>query len=158
MLSVKVINKGKHALPKYETNLSAGLDLKANLDETIILKPLQRQLISTGLFIELPSGFEAQIRPRSGLAYKYGVTVLNSPGTIDADYRGEIKVLLVNFRYRSLVTKHRPTILVRVSVIIRRIEKIAYFPKLFQKIKINHFYFKVSIFIYLLQQKSFEQK
>ncbi|MCA0430106.1 MAG: dUTP diphosphatase [Bacteroidetes bacterium] len=96
MLSVKVINKGKHALPKYETNLSAGLDLKANLDETIILKPLQRQLISTGLFIELPSGFEAQIRPRSGLAYKYGVTVLNSPGTIDADYRGEIKVLLVN--------------------------------------------------------------
>jgi dUTP pyrophosphatase len=96
MLSVKVINKGKHALPKYETNLSAGLDLKANLEETIILKPLQRQLISTGLFIELPAGFEAQIRPRSGLAFKYGITVLNSPGTIDADYRGEIKVLLVN--------------------------------------------------------------
>lgn len=95
-LSIKVISQSKHALPEYATEYAAGLDLKANLEEPVILKPLQRQLISTGLFIELPVGYEAQIRPRSGLAYKQGITVLNSPGTIDADYRGEVKVLLVN--------------------------------------------------------------
>jgi len=95
-LTVKVINKSKHALPQYATAQAAGLDLKANITEPIILKPLQRQLVSTGLFIELPDSYEAQIRPRSGLAFKNGITVLNSPGTIDADYRGEIKVLLVN--------------------------------------------------------------
>jgi dUTP pyrophosphatase len=93
---IKAINKGKHHLPEYATPQSAGLDLKANIDAPITLKPLQRQLIATGLFIELPIGYEAQIRPRSGLAFKNGVTVLNSPGTIDADYRGELKVLLVN--------------------------------------------------------------
>lgn len=93
---IKVINRSKHALPEYATPLAAGLDLKANIDAGITLKPLQRQLIPTGLFIELPEGFEAQIRPRSGLAFKNGITVLNSPGTIDADYRGEVKVLLVN--------------------------------------------------------------
>jgi dUTP pyrophosphatase len=95
-LPIKVINQSKHALPEYATAQAAGLDLKANISEPIILKPLQRQLIATGLFIELPNSFEAQIRPRSGLAFKNGITVLNSPGTIDADYRGEIKVLLVN--------------------------------------------------------------
>jgi dUTP pyrophosphatase len=95
-LTVKVINQSKHALPEYATIQAAGLDLKANLTEPIVLKPLQRQLIPTGLFIELPNSYEAQIRPRSGLAFKNGITVLNSPGTIDADYRGEIKVLLVN--------------------------------------------------------------
>ncbi len=95
-LTIKVINQSEHALPEYATEHSAGLDLKANLKEPVVLKPLQRHLISTGLFIELPVGFEAQIRPRSGLAFKHGITVLNSPGTIDADYRGEIKVLLVN--------------------------------------------------------------
>jgi dUTP pyrophosphatase len=93
---INVINKSKHPLPEYATALSAGLDLKANLDTPVALKPLQRQLVPTGLFIELPAGYEAQIRPRSGLAFKNGVTVLNSPGTIDADYRGEVKVLLVN--------------------------------------------------------------
>lgn len=94
---IKVINESEHPLPKYQTEASAGLDLRANLPNgSIILKPLQRALIHTGLFLELPFGFEAQIRPRSGLAFKHGVTVLNSPGTIDADYRGEIKVLLVN--------------------------------------------------------------
>ena len=97
MLTLKVINKSKHELPHYATALAAGLDLKANITEPIVLKPLQRQLVSTGLFIELPAGYEAQIRPRSGLAFKNGITVLNSPGTIDADYRGEIKVLLINF-------------------------------------------------------------
>jgi len=95
-MTIHVINNSKHPLPEYATAHAAGLDLKANIDEPIILKPLQRQLVSTGLFMELPAGFEAQIRPRSGLAFKNGVTVLNSPGTIDADYRGEVKVLLVN--------------------------------------------------------------
>lgn len=95
-LQIKVINQSKHALPEYATTQAAGLDLKANISEPIVLKPLQRQLVSTGLFIELPNSYEAQIRPRSGLAFKNGITVLNSPGTIDADYRGEVKVLLVN--------------------------------------------------------------
>jgi dUTP pyrophosphatase len=95
-LTIKVINQSNHPLPEYATLHAAGLDLKANLSEPVTLKPLQRYLVPTGLFIELPIGFEAQIRPRSGLAFKNGVTVLNSPGTIDADYRGEIKVLLVN--------------------------------------------------------------
>lgn len=96
MLTLKVINHSKHPLPEYATALSAGLDLKANINEAIVLRPLQRLLVATGLFIELPAGFEAQIRPRSGLAFKNGITVLNTPGTIDADYRGELKVLLVN--------------------------------------------------------------
>jgi dUTP pyrophosphatase len=95
-MTIKVINQSRHQLPEYATAHAAGMDLKANIDAPILLKPLQRQLIATGLFIELPVGYEAQIRPRSGLAFKNGITVLNSPGTIDADYRGEIKVLLVN--------------------------------------------------------------
>lgn len=100
-MQVKVINQSKHPLPAYQTALSAGLDLRANLEEPVVLDPLERKLIGTGLFIELPSGYEAQIRPRSGLAYKHGLSVLNSPGTIDADYRGEIKVLLVNLSNES---------------------------------------------------------
>lgn len=95
-MKIKVLNKSKHALPRYETSMSAGLDLRANLDEPVLLKPLERKLVPTGLFIELPCGYEAQIRPRSGLALKKGITVLNSPGTIDADYRGEICIILVN--------------------------------------------------------------
>ena len=95
-MKVKVINKSRHALPSYQTTSSAGMDLRAELEEAITLQPLERALIPTGLFMELPQGYEAQVRPRSGLAYKHGITVLNSPGTIDADYRGEIKVLLVN--------------------------------------------------------------
>ncbi|MGV3507669.1 MAG: dUTP diphosphatase [Sphingobacteriaceae bacterium] len=93
---VRVINRSENVLPSYETELSAGMDLRANLSEDILIKPLQRALIPTGLFIELEKGYEAQIRPRSGLALKHGITVLNSPGTIDADYRGEVKILLVN--------------------------------------------------------------
>jgi dUTP pyrophosphatase len=96
MITIKVVNQSGHPLPEYATDLSAGLDLRANLNLPINLKPLERVLVPTGLFIELPKGTEAQIRPRSGLAFKNGITVLNSPGTIDADYRGEIKVLLVN--------------------------------------------------------------
>ena len=95
-MKIKIVYKSKHACPEYATKQSAGLDLRANLSEPIILKPLKRTLVKTGLYIELPKGFEAQVRPRSGLAFKKGITVLNSPGTIDADYRVEIGVILVN--------------------------------------------------------------
>jgi len=96
MVKVKIVNKSKHPLPAYSTVHSAGMDLRANIDNSINLKPLERKLISTGLFIELPEGYEAQVRPRSGLALKSGVSLLNTPGTIDADYRGEIGVILIN--------------------------------------------------------------
>ena len=95
-MKVRIVNQSKHALPEYATPYSAGMDLRANIDHPIILQPLERQLIPTGLFIELPEGYEAQIRPRSGLAIKQGISIVNTPGTIDADYRGEIKVILVN--------------------------------------------------------------
>lgn len=95
-MNVKILNKSKHPNPEYATKFSAGLDLRANLESSVILKPLERTLISTGLFLEIPEGYEAQIRPRSGLAIKKGLTVLNSPGTIDSDYRGEIGVILIN--------------------------------------------------------------
>ena len=95
-MKVKIVNNSRFALPEYQTPLSAGLDIRANLDESVTLRPLARAMIPTGLFVELPEGCEMQIRPRSGLAAKHGITVLNSPGTIDADYRGEIKVILVN--------------------------------------------------------------
>lgn len=102
-MNIPVINQSRHALPKYETIASAGLDLRANIEEAVQIEPLQRALIPTGLFIELPIGYEAQIRPRSGLAFKHGITVLNSPGTIDADYRGEIKILLINLSNESFI-------------------------------------------------------
>jgi dUTP pyrophosphatase len=104
-MKIEIINKSKHKLPQYETNQSAGVDLRANLELPIVLKPLERSLIKTGLFIALENGYEAQIRPRSGLAYKKGITVLNSPGTIDADYRGEIGVILVNLSNTDFVIK-----------------------------------------------------
>lgn len=96
MIKIKVVNKGRQQLPAYATSQSAGMDLRANIDTPIMLRPMERRIIPTGLYIALPPGFEAQVRPRSGLALKHGITVLNSPGTIDADYRGEIGVLLVN--------------------------------------------------------------
>ncbi|TSA24712.1 MAG: dUTP diphosphatase [Bacteroidetes bacterium] len=95
-MNVKIVNRSHHPLPSYETNASAGMDLRAFLSEEVILRPLERALIPTGLFMELPVGFEAQVRPRSGLAIKKGITILNTPGTIDADYRGEVKVILIN--------------------------------------------------------------
>ena len=95
-MKVKVINNSHHPLPRYETPLSAGMDVRANLSEPIVLRPLERALVPTGLFVELPAGYEMQVRPRSGLAAKYGLTVLNAPGTVDADYRGEVKVILAN--------------------------------------------------------------
>ena len=102
-MHVKIVNKSKHELPQYATFSSAGMDLRANLDTPVVLKPLERKLIPTGLFIELPVGFEAQIRPRSGLALKKGITVLNTPGTIDADYRGEIGIILINLSNEDFV-------------------------------------------------------
>ena len=105
MKSINIINQSKHALPNYETASSAGMDLRANIDAPIVLKPLERVMVSTALFIELPGGYEAQIRPRSGLAAKKGITVLNSPGTIDSDYRGEVKIILVNLSNEAFVIK-----------------------------------------------------
>jgi dUTP pyrophosphatase len=102
-MKVKVVNKSKHSLPHYSTIASAGMDLRANIDESISLKPLERTIVKTGIFMELPVGFEAQVRPRSGLALKKGITVLNSPGTVDADYRGEVGVILVNLSSEEFV-------------------------------------------------------
>ena len=105
-MNIKIVNKSQHDSPQYATSQSAGLDLRANLTESITLKPLGRTLVKTGLFIELPEGYEAQVRPRSGLAYKKGITVLNSPGTIDADYRGEIGVILVNLSEEEFIIEN----------------------------------------------------
>ena len=106
MVKVKIINKSSNEIPAYATEQAAGMDIRANLPVDVVLKPMERKLIPTGLFIELPDGYEAQIRPRSGLALKYGVTVLNTPGTIDADYRGEIGVVLINLSDQDFVVKH----------------------------------------------------
>ncbi len=105
-MQVKIVNKSYNELPAYSTEMSAGMDLRANLEEPVILKPLERKLIPTGLFIELPKGYEAQIRPRSGLALKKGITVLNTPGTIDADYRGEIGVILINLSQEEFIIEN----------------------------------------------------
>jgi len=105
-MTVKIVNHSDNVLPTYETALSAGMDIRANLEQSVTIKPLERSLLPTGLFIELPAGFEAQIRPRSGLAAKNGITVLNTPGTIDADYRGEIKVILVNLSQQEFTVNH----------------------------------------------------
>lgn len=120
-MKVKVVNTSPFPLPAYQTELAAGLDLKAVIEEAVILAPLERKLIPTGLYIELPAGFEAQIRPRSGLAFKHGITVLNSPGTIDADYRGEVKVLLVNLSASEVKLEHGERI---AQMVIARHEKI----------------------------------
>ena len=105
-MEIKIVNKSNHPLPHYGTEASAGVDLRANISGSITLKPLERTLIKTGLFIELPIGYEAQVRPRSGLAYKHGLTVLNTPGTIDADYRGEIGVILVNLSNENFTVEN----------------------------------------------------
>ena len=125
MLQVKVINKGSQPLPEYATPQSAGMDLRANITEPITLQPLERRLIPTGLHIALPVGYEAQIRPRSGLALKHGITVLNSPGTIDADYRGEIMVLLVNLSDTDFVINERERI---AQMVIARHEQAVFEP------------------------------
>ena len=120
---VKIVNKSNNPLPEYSTAHSAGMDLRANLLEPIVLKPLERVLVPTGLFIELPVGFEAQIRPRSGLALKKGITVLNSPGTIDADYRGEVGIILINLSNEEFVIQHGERI---CQMVIARHENIGW--------------------------------
>lgn len=124
-MKVEIINKSKHALPTYATDLSAGMDLRANLDEPIVLKPLERTLVPTGLFMALPAGYEAQVRPRSGLAIKRGVTVLNSPGTIDADYRGEVCVILVNLSSEPFIIADGERI---AQMVIARHEQVEWQP------------------------------
>ena len=124
-MKVKIVNHSKHALPEYQTPLSAGLDIRANLDESVTLRPLERAMIPTGLFVELPEGCEMQIRPRSGLAVKHGITVLNSPGTIDADYRGEIKVILVNLSNEPFTIESGERI---AQMIVARYEQIEWLP------------------------------
>lgn len=104
-MKIRILNKSKHSLPEYSTKSSAGMDIKANLESDVIIKKLERALIPTGLFIELPEGYEAQIRPRSGLAIKEGITVLNTPGTIDSDYRGEVKIILINLSDKDFVIR-----------------------------------------------------
>ena len=124
-MKVKIVNNSRHALPEYQTPLSAGLDIRANLDESVTLRPLERAMIPTGLFVELPEGYEMQIRPRSGLAAKHGITVLNSPGTIDADYRGEIKVILVNLSNEPFTIEPGERI---AQMIVARYEQIEWQP------------------------------
>ncbi|MCD6366611.1 MAG: dUTP diphosphatase [Bacteroidales bacterium] len=124
-MKVRIVNQSKHANPSYETVDSAGMDLRANLESPIVLKSLERTLVPTGLFIELPSGFEAQIRPRSGLAFKHGLTVLNTPGTIDADYRGEIKVILVNLSNEPFEVKDGERV---AQMVINKVEQILWQP------------------------------
>lgn len=120
-MEVKIVNHSDNPLPEYSTSSSAGMDLRANLDQDVRLKPLERKLIPTGLFIELPQGFEAQIRPRSGLALKKGISVLNTPGTIDADYRGEIGIILVNLSSEEFVIKNGERI---CQMVINKVEAI----------------------------------
>jgi len=124
-MKVKIVNKSRHPLPAYETPLSAGMDLRAFLDEPVILRPGQRQLIPTGLYIALPEGYEAQIRPRSGLAAKHGISLLNSPGTVDADYRGEIKVILINLSDEDFIVRDGDRI---AQMVINKIEQIRWQP------------------------------
>ncbi|MBR4161776.1 MAG: dUTP diphosphatase [Bacteroidaceae bacterium] len=123
MDSVKIINKSHHPLPQYSTSCSAGMDLRANLTAPIVLQPMQRALIPTGLFMALPEGFEAQVRPRSGLALKHGITVLNTPGTIDADYRGEIGVILINLGQQEFVVNDGERI---AQMVIARYEQVQF--------------------------------
>lgn len=122
-MKIEIINRSKHPLPKYETSGSAGMDLHANIPEQIVLKPMERSLVKTGLHIALPEGYEAQIRPRSGLAFKKGITVLNSPGTIDADYRGEIGVILVNLSEKNFIIEDGERI---AQMVIATYEKAAW--------------------------------
>ena len=119
-ISIKIVNQSENDMPAYATPGSAGMDIRANVTEPIILKPLQRQMVPTGLFIELPEGYEAQVRPRSGMANKQGITCLNSPGTIDSDYRGEIKVILINLSNEVQVIQHGDRI---AQMIISKVEK-----------------------------------
>ena len=122
-MEVKIVNRSGHPLPDYSTSLSAGMDLRASLSEPVLLKPLERQLISTGLYMELPEGYEAQIRPRSGLALKKGISVVNTPGTIDADYRGEIGIILINLSGEDFLVNNGERI---CQMVINKVEKVSW--------------------------------
>ncbi len=124
-MKIQIINKSKHPLPHYATEQSAGMDLRANLDQPVILKPLERKIIPTGLYIALPDGYEAQIRPRSGLAIKHGITLVNTPGTIDADYRGEIGIIMINLSNEDFEIKDGERI---AQMVINKYEKITWQP------------------------------
>ena len=124
-IQIKIINNSKHALPEYETLFSAGMDLRANIDAPIALEPLERSLVPTGLFIELPVGYEAQIRPRSGLAIKHGISLANTPGTIDSDYRGEIKAILVNLSNKPVIINDGERI---CQMVVARHERVEWIP------------------------------
>lgn len=126
-VEIKIINTSANNLPEYATNGSAGLDLKANLTNPVILQPLERAMIPTGIFIELPLGFEAQVRPRSGLAFKHGITCLNSPGTVDSDYRGELKVILINLSNESYTINNGERI---AQIVISKVERANWLPVL----------------------------
>jgi dUTP pyrophosphatase len=132
-MKIQLINKSQHEAPSYATELSAGMDLRANIEQSISLQPLERALVPTGLYIALPEGFEAQVRPRSGLAYKKGITVLNSPGTIDADYRGEIGVILVNLSNEAFVVENGERI---AQLVIAKYEKVSF--ELVNELKETH--------------------
>ncbi len=125
MLKVSIINRSKHPLPSYETSQSAGMDLRADLNEPVVLKPGERKLLPTGLYIALPPGYEAQIRPRSGLAIKHGITLLNTPGTVDADYRGEIKIIMINLSQEEFVINDGDRI---AQMVINKFEQIQWHP------------------------------
>ena len=122
-MKVRIINHSKHPLPAYATEGSSGMDIRANLEESMIIRPLQRVLVPTGIFIEIPAGFEAQIRPRSGLALKQGITCLNSPGTIDADYRGEIKVILINLSGENQVVENGDRV---AQAVFQKVERVSW--------------------------------
>ena len=122
-MKVRIINHSKHPLPAYATEGSSGMDIRANLEESMIIRPLQRVLVPTGIFTEIPAGFEAQIRPRSGLALKQGITCLNSPGTIDADYRGEIKVILINLSGEDQLVENGDRI---AQVVFQKVERVSW--------------------------------
>lgn len=124
-VEIKIINTSGNNLPEYATSGSAGLDLKANLESSVVLQPLERAMIPTGIFIEIPYGFEAQVRPRSGLAMNYGITCLNSPGTVDSDYRGELKVILINLSRQEFVIKNGERI---AQIVISKVEKARWVP------------------------------
>jgi len=120
-MKIKIINKSNNKLPEYQTNNSSGMDISAFLVDSIVLKPLERKLIPTGLYLEIPSGFEAQVRPRSGLAIKFGITCLNTPGTIDADYRGELKIILINLSNENFIIKNNDRI---AQLVFQKIEQV----------------------------------
>src|SRR5690625_7905269 len=153
-MKVKIVNKSSHALPHYSTEASAGMDLRANLEEEITLKPMDRAIVKTGIFIELPIGYEAQVRPRSGLAAKNGITVLNAPGTIDADYRGEIGVILVNLSKEDFIIKDGERI---AQMVIAKHEQVQWTEDR-KSTRLNSSHVAISYAVFCLKKKKKDEK